>query len=61
MIARLDRGHTWPDLAHNARALMAQDGGEGALRIGTGERELVRVTDAGGLNLNQHFAGPWAI
>ncbi|MCY1297407.1 hypothetical protein D9M70_468450 [compost metagenome] len=39
---------------------MAEDGREQAFRIGAGQREVVRVADAGGLDLDQHFAGLWA-
>jgi hypothetical protein len=46
-----------PDLQHDAGALVAEDGGEQALRIAAGEGELVGVADAGGLDLDQHLAG----
>ena len=45
------------DLDHHAGALMAQDGREGALRVGPREGELVGVADPGGLDLDHHLAG----
>ncbi len=56
MIALLCRGYALADIDHHARALMAEDGGEQALRIGAGKGELVGVADAGGFDLDQHFA-----
>ena len=46
-----------PAFDDDAGALVAEDGGEQALGIGAGERELVGVADAGGLDLDQHLAG----
>ena len=48
------------DVDHDARALVAEDRGEQAFRIGARERELIGVADAGGLDLDQHLAGPRA-
>jgi hypothetical protein len=35
---------------------MAENRGEQPLRVGAGQRELIGMTDAGGLDLDQHFA-----
>ena len=57
MVAFLDAGHTRANIDDNACALVAQDRWEQPFRIGAGERELVGVADAGGLDLDQHFGG----
>ena len=49
--------HAGADVDDDARALVAEDRREEALGIGAGERELVGVADAGGLDLDQHLAG----
>ena len=46
-----------PDIDHDAGALVPEDRREQAFWVGTGQRELVGVADAGGLHLDQHFAG----
>ena len=56
MVAGLQRFDAGPDIDHDARALMAEDRGKQALRIGARERERVGVADAGGLDLDQHLA-----
>jgi hypothetical protein len=61
VVAGLQRGHARPDLDHDAGALMPEDSREQALGIGARKRELVGVADAGGLDLNQHLAGLWAV
>ena len=53
----LSDGHARADLAHDARAFVAEDRGEQALRIGAGQRVGVGVADAGRLDLDQHLAG----
>jgi hypothetical protein len=58
MVALLDAGHAGADIDHDARALMAEDCREDAFRVGARERELVGVTDAGRLDLDQHLAIP---
>jgi hypothetical protein len=45
------------DLAHHARALVAEDRGEDALAVQSVERIGVGVADAGRHDLDQHFAG----
>ena len=50
-------GHAGADLAHDAGAFMAEDRGKQAFRIGARQRVGVGVADAGGLDLDQHFAG----
>jgi hypothetical protein len=57
VIALLHARHAGADVEDDAGALVAEDGGKQALRIGARERELVGVADAGGLDLDQHFAG----
>ena len=58
MIALLQRLHARPDIDDDARALVAEDRREQAFGIRAGARELIGVADAGGLDLDQHFAGP---
>jgi hypothetical protein len=53
----LDAGHARPDIDDDAGAFVAEDGREQTLGVGAGQRELVGVTDAGGFDLDQHFAG----
>src|SRR6516164_6243793 len=57
VIALLHARHPGPNIDHDARALMSQDGRKQSLRICPGKRELVGMADAGGLDLDQHFAG----
>ena len=40
---------------------MAENRREDAFGVGARQRELIGVADARGLDLNQHFAGPWAV
>ncbi len=56
MIARLYAGHACADLANDACAFVAENGGEDAFAIETVERVSVRVADAGGLDFDKHFA-----
>ena len=44
--------------AHDAGALVAQDGREQPFRVLARQGELVGVADAGCLDLDQHLAGP---
>ena len=60
MVALLRGGDARADIDDDAGALMAEDRREDAFRIGAGERELVRMADAGRLDLDQNFAGPRA-
>jgi len=46
-----------PHLDDDARALVTEDRGEQPLGVGARQREFVGVTDAGGLDLDQNFAG----
>ena len=57
VIACFQRPDAGADVHHDARAFVAEDRREQALRIGAGERVLVGVADAGGLDLDQHLAG----
>ena len=57
MIADGDAGHARADFAHDARAFVAEDAGEDAFAVEAVERVGVGVADAGGLDLDQHFAG----
>src|SRR5262249_30352388 len=57
VVALPHRGDARPDLDHDAGALVPEDRGEQAFRIGAGARELVGVADAGGLDLDQDLAG----
>ena len=61
MVAGLQPSHVLAHLHHDARALVAQDGGEQAFGVGTRQRVVVGVADAGGLHFDQHlvvFRGP---
>ena len=57
MVARPKAGHPGADLADDAGALMAQNGRKHPFRVGTRQREGVRMADAGGHNLDKHLAG----
>ena len=61
MIAGLDRGHARADRLDHATAFVAEDAGEHSLGIVAREREGVGVTDAGGDDAHQGFAGLGAI
>ncbi len=56
MIALLHAGDALADVDHDAGAFMAEDRREQPFGIGAGQRELIGVADAGGLDLDQHFA-----
>ena len=56
VIALLDAGDALADVDHDARAFMAEDRRKQSFRIGAGQCEFVGVADAGGLDLDQHFA-----
>ncbi|MNK62832.1 hypothetical protein D3C87_820220 [compost metagenome] len=60
MVALLDRGDARSDIHHDARAFMAENGREQAFRIRARQGEIVRMADAGRLDLDQHFAGAGA-
>ena len=51
------RGDARAHFAHDAGALVAEDGREDAFRIGARQRVGVGVADAGGHDLDQHLAG----
>ena len=57
MIALLHACHAATDIDDNAGALMTENGREQPFRIGAGERELVGVANARGLDLDQNLAG----
>src|SRR5882724_3792357 len=61
VVAFLHRGDARPDLDHDAGALMPQNRGEQSFGVGTRERELVGVTDAGRFDLDHHFASLWPV
>ncbi len=56
MIAGLDAFHAGADLAHDAGAFMAEDRGKQPLAVEPVEGIGVGVADAGGHDLDQHFA-----
>ena len=56
VVALLQGYDPGPDIDHDARALMAEDHREEALRIAAGARELVGMADARCLDLDQHLA-----
>ena len=56
MVALLHRGDAGTDVDHDAGALVTEDRGKQPFRIGARQRELVGVTDAGRLDLDQHLA-----
>ena len=56
VVALLDAGDALADVDHDARAFMAEDRRKQAFRIGAGQCEFIGVADAGGLDLDQHFA-----
>ena len=55
VIAPLDAGHAGADIDHDARAFVSENGGKETLGIGARQRELVGMTDAGRLDLDQNF------
>ena len=57
VIALFHAGHAGADIGHDAGAFMAEDRRENAFGIAAGQREFVRVADAGRLDFDQHFAG----
>jgi hypothetical protein len=56
MVAGLQRRHAGAHFLNDAGALMAEDRREDAFRVGARAGEFVGVADAGGLDLDQHFA-----
>src|SRR5690606_11880458 len=60
-ISLFDAGHARPHIDHDAGTLVAQDSGEGSLRVGATPRELIRVTDARRLEFDQHLASAWPV
>ena len=61
MIARRHARHATADLDHHPGALVPEDGGEQPLGILAREGEGIGMANAGGLDLDQHLAGPWAV
>ena len=57
VVADFHRGHAGADLAHDAGAFMAENGGKLALGIEARKRVGVGVADAGRHHLDQHLAG----
>ncbi|SDX42878.1 hypothetical protein SAMN05421783_12564 [Thiocapsa roseopersicina] len=56
MVARLQALHAGSAFHHLAPALVAEHAGKGTLRILSGERERIGVTDARGDDLQQDLA-----
>ena len=56
MVALGQRGDALANLHHNARTLVAHDGGKQAFGIGTGNGEFIGMANAGGLDFNQNLA-----
>jgi hypothetical protein len=56
-----EAGDAGTDVDDNARTLVAEDRRKEAFRIRARARELVGVADAGGLDLDQYFAGLRAV
>ena len=56
MVSLLDRLHSRADIDHDSCSFMAQDRGEQSLRIRSGKREFVRMTNAGRLDLDHDLA-----
>jgi hypothetical protein len=56
VIALFHAGDAAADIDHDAGAFMAEDRREQSLGIGAGQRELIGMADAGGLDFDQHFA-----
>jgi hypothetical protein len=57
VVALLHAGHAWPDVDNDAGALMAEDSRKQPFGVGARQRELVGVTDAGGLHFHQYLSG----
>ena len=57
MVARLDGCHAGADLADDAGALMAEDGGKDPLAIEAIKRIGIGMTDSGRLDFDQDLAG----
>src|SRR5260221_7244534 len=57
VVARLDAGDARPDLAHDARTLMAEDRREQPFAVEPVERVGIGMADAGRHDLDQDFAG----
>jgi len=52
----LECRHARPHIDHDACTFVPRDGREQAFQVGAAEPVLVGVADAGGLDLDQHFA-----
>lgn len=61
MVALFHRCYARADIDDDAGALVAEDGGKQTFGIGARQGELVGVADAGRLDLDQNFAGAWAV
>src|SRR5690606_33537165 len=57
VIALLDAGDAGADIDNDTRALVPEDRREQTLGVRTRKRELVRMADAGGLDLDHDLAG----
>src|SRR5687768_1374396 len=58
VVAFPERGHARPDVDHDARALVSEDGRKQPFGVAARARELVGVAYAGRLDFHQHLAGP---
>jgi len=56
MIALLQAGDAAADIDHDSCALMAEDRRKQPFGIGARQGEFIGMADAGGLDLDQHFA-----
>ena len=56
MVAGLQALYARADFANDASPFMTEDDREQTFRVRAGARELVRVADASGHDLHQHFA-----
>ena len=56
MVALVHAGHAATGVDHHAGAFVAKDRRKQSFGIGAGQRELVGVADARGLDFDQHFA-----
>ncbi len=56
VVVFLECRHAGANVDHDARAFVAEDGGEQPFRIGAGQGVVIGMANAGGLQFDQHFA-----
>ena len=56
VVALFQRCYAGANIDHDSRTFVAEDCRKQALRIRTGERVVVGMTDARGFDFHQHFA-----